>query len=101
MILQCYPNVSAILRRHTNLNLVSCAFSTIPIFPPFNSQNFLIIRRTRRICENYFHNYHTQIISDYVKILIGITFNGDLHPYVSRFKLKLKVKIGISLSMVE
>ena len=22
-------------------NLVSCAFSTIPIFPPFNSQNFL------------------------------------------------------------
>ena len=24
----------------------------------------------------------TQITSDYVKILIGITFNGDLHPYV-------------------
>ena len=23
-------------------NLVSCAFSTIPIFPPFNSQNFFI-----------------------------------------------------------
>ena len=39
MILRCYPNVSAILWRHTNL--VSCAFSTIPIFPPFNSQNFL------------------------------------------------------------
>ena len=33
MILRCYPNVTAILRRHTK----SCAFSTIPIFPPFNS----------------------------------------------------------------
>ena len=32
-------HVSAILRRHTKS--VSCAFSTIPIFPPFNSQNFL------------------------------------------------------------
>ena len=35
MIIRCYPNVSAILP-----NLVSCAFSTIPIVPPFNSQNF-------------------------------------------------------------
>ena len=43
MILRCYPNVSAILRRHTYL--VSCAFSTIPIiiFPPFNSQNFVVL----------------------------------------------------------
>ena len=39
MILRCYPNVSAILRRHTKSCV--CAFSTIPIFPPFNSQNFL------------------------------------------------------------
>ena len=41
MILRCYPNVSAILRRHTHL--VSCAFSTIPIFSPFNSQNFFLL----------------------------------------------------------
>ena len=36
MILRCYPNVSAILRRHTKSYLL--CFSTIP---PFNSQNIL------------------------------------------------------------
>ena len=40
MILRCYPTVSAIYFRDIP-NLVSCAFSTIPIFPLLNSQNFL------------------------------------------------------------
>ena len=40
MILRCYPNVCAILWRHTKSCLL-CFLTTIPIFPPFNSQNFL------------------------------------------------------------
>ena len=40
MILRCYPTISAIHFGDIP-NLVSCAFSTIPIFPLFNSQNFL------------------------------------------------------------
>ena len=44
----------------------------------------VIIIRTRRICEKYFHNYYTQTTSDYIKILIGVTFNGDLHLDVER-----------------
>ena len=40
MILRCYPTVSAIYFGDIP-NLVSCAFSTIPIFPLLNSQNFL------------------------------------------------------------
>ena len=40
MILRCYPTVSAIYFGDIP-NLVSCAFSTIPIFLLFNSQNFL------------------------------------------------------------
>ena len=39
VILRCYPTVSAILQRHTKSCLL--CFFTIPIFPPFNSQNFL------------------------------------------------------------
>ena len=42
---------------------------------------YIIRRRTRRICENYFYKYYTQVTSNYVKILIGITF---IHPDVSR-----------------
>ena len=38
MILRCYPNVSAILLRHTKSCLL-CFFNN-PYFPPFNSQNF-------------------------------------------------------------
>ena len=45
---QRYRALMVILQSHNTKhdskmlpNLVSCAFSTIPIFPPFNSQNFL------------------------------------------------------------
>ena len=40
MILRCYPNVSAILRRHTKSCLL-CFFNNPYISPFFNSQNFL------------------------------------------------------------
>ena len=50
MILRCYPNVSAILRRHTVPNLVSCAFSTIPIFPTFNSLIYLSLLFFYMLC---------------------------------------------------
>ena len=52
MILRCYPTVSAIYFGDTP-NLVSCAFSTIPIFHLFNSQNF------KFTCNN---NYTYEII---------------------------------------
>ena len=42
LILRCYPNVSAILRKH--IYLVSYAFFYNPyLFPPFNSQNFVVL----------------------------------------------------------
>ena len=42
-------------------NLVSCAFSTIPIFPPFNSQNFLFTCNYR--VEDFKHPVPQRLIS--------------------------------------
>ena len=50
----------------------------------FNSIYLLVIRRTLRICENYFLKIYTQTTSDYIKILIGVTFKGDLYLDVNR-----------------
>ena len=53
MILRCY--IPMYLLHFGDIpNLVSCAFSTIPIFLPFNSQNLLVI-----LCVHYPHRTRT------------------------------------------
>ena len=37
--------------------------------------------------KNYFYKYYTQTTSDYIKILVGVTFNDDLYLDVNGVEL--------------
>ena len=50
VLISMYSNVSAIFWRYIIPNLVSCAFSTIPIFPPFRIFYLLVIIRILYVC---------------------------------------------------